>query len=208
MIYENEENMNIYLASLSPRREALLSATGIIFEKITPYGEELSFTFKSPRYYVERKAMQKLEGTLRYYPYLQGCVITADTIVVRKKKIIEKPKSEEDVIKTLRYLSGKWHSVYTAYAIFINKEGKKGTLLKSCRTNVKFKQLSTGEIKNYIMTKEPLDKAGSYAAQGYGAFMIERIEGSYTNVVGLPLSQLIEDLMKLKVIRVKKYEPY
>jgi len=76
-------------------------------------------------------------------------------------------------------------------------------LLRSFRSQVKFKPLSLKEIRNYIATKEPLDKAGAYAVQGYGSFMIEEIEGSYTNVVGLPLAQLIDDLLKLKVIKVK-----
>lgn len=202
MIYQNN-GIKIYLASLSPRRKELLSSLGIEFEQIPSFGEEIAFKYKSPRYYVERKAEIKMEETLKRYDHLSGCFITADTIVVRKRKIIEKPSSEEEAFQILFKLRGKWHTVFTAYCINIKTNEKELRLLRSCRTEVKFKDLSRAEILNYIATKEPLDKAGAYAAQGFGSFMIEAIEGSYTNVVGLPLAQITDDLLKLKVIKVR-----
>ncbi|GAB4431751.1 MAG: nucleoside triphosphate pyrophosphatase [bacterium] len=202
MIYQNI-GIKIYLASCSPRRKALLSSIGIEFEQIEPCGEERTFKFKSPRYYVEKKALLKSEETLKRYATFEGCLITADTIVVRKKRIIEKPSNEEEALKILSSLEGKWHSVFTAYCITLINNNEKIRILRSFRTKVKFKHLNKKEILNYIATKEPLDKAGAYAAQGFGSFMIESIEGSFTNVVGLPLSQVTEDLLKLKVIKVR-----
>lgn len=202
MIYQNT-GVKIYLASMSPRRKELLDSIGIEFEQIQPLGEEITFKYKSPRYYVEKKADLKMEETLKKYRQLKGCIITADTIVVRKRKIIEKPASEDDAMRILLLLEGKWHTVFTAYCIKFIDNISKVKILRSFRTEVKFKHLTKGEIKNYIATKEPLDKAGAYAAQGFGSFMIEEIEGSYTNVVGLPLAQIIKDLEKLKVINVR-----
>lgn len=203
MIYQNSD-IKIYLASLSPRRKELLSSIGIEFEQIGPAGEDIVFKYKSPRYYVEKKAELKMQETLKKYSQIKGCVITADTIVVRKRKIIEKPFSELDALRILSYLEGKWHSVFTAYCINFTGDNGNVRILRSYRTHVKFRHLTQGEIKNYILTKEPLDKAGAYAAQGFGSFMIEQIEGSYTNVVGLPLAQITDDLVKLKVIKVRQ----
>ncbi len=202
MIYQNN-NIKIYLASQSPRRRELFASSGIEFETLTPSGEDIPFKYKSPRYYVEKKALLKMENTLANNPDLKGCIITADTIVVRKKKILEKPSSPDDAERILKFLKGKWHKVFTAYCIVLTDDKKTEKIVRSFRTQVKFKQLSLQEIKNYINTKEPLDKAGAYAAQGFGSFMIEEIEGSYTNVVGLPLAQIISDLLKLNVIKVR-----
>lgn len=202
MIYQNTE-IKIFLASQSPRRSELLKSTGLNFEVISPYGEDIKFKFKSPRYFAEKKALLKMEETLKNYSDLNGCIITADTIVVRKGRIFEKPGSIADAERTLKMLEGKWHSVFTSYCITLNSKNPKKTVLRSFRTQVKFKPLSIKEIQNYIATKEPLDKAGGYAVQGYGSFMIEEIEGSYTNVVGLPLAQILQDLLKLNVIEVK-----
>lgn len=202
MIYESN-NIKIYLASNSPRRRELLAATGIDFEVISSFGENIPFKFKSPRYYAEKKAELKLEHTLKASTGIKGCIITADTIVVRKGKIIEKPITEEDAIKILKYLEGKWHTVITAYCMHINNDTDNVHLVRSCKSKVKFKHLTLREILNYVATKEPMDKSGAYAMQGFGAFMIEQIEGSYTNIVGLPLTQLISDLLKLKVIKAR-----
>lgn len=191
----------IYLLSSSPRRIELLRNTGIDFEIIHPLGEDLEFKFKSPRYYVEKKALNKLMVTLKEKDLKEGVYIAADTIVFRKKKIYEKPSDEKEAILILKELEGKWHSVFTAYCIAI--PSKDVMILKSVRTYVKFKKMKMKEIENYVATKEPLDKAGAYAIQGYGLFMIEKIEGSYTNVVGLPLSEVISDLLKLNLIKPK-----
>lgn len=200
MIYTNC-SYPIYLLSSSPRRAELLRNIGINFEVIKPFGEDVIFEYKSPRYYAEKKALNKLRITLEKMGLSEGAFISADTIVVRKKKIFEKPIDEKDAISILKALEGKWHSVFTAYCIAIPT--KKIEVIKSVRTYVKFKPMKMKEIENYVKTQEPLDKAGAYAVQGYGLFMIEKIEGSYTNVVGLPLTEVIEDLMKLELIKPK-----
>ncbi len=198
MIYKNC-NYPIYLLSSSPRRIELLKNIGIDFQIIRPSGEDLEFKFKSPRYYVEKKALNKLIATIEKNNLKEGAFISADTIVVRKKKIYEKPLDEKEAILILKELEGKWHSVFTAYCIHIPSRDIR--ILKSVRTYVKFKKMKMKEIENYVATKESLDKAGAYAVQGYGLFMIEKIEGSYTNVVGLPLSEVINDLIKLNLIK-------
>lgn len=200
MIYSNCD-IPLYLLSSSPRRIELLKSVGLEFNVINPLGEELDFKFKSPRYYAEKKALNKLITTLSELDLKKGVFITADTIVARKKKIFEKPKNEEDAVKILKSLEGKWHSVFTAYCIAIPE--KNVQLVRSVRTQVKFKQMKMKEIENYVKTKEPMDKAGAYAVQGYGLFMIEKIEGSLTNVVGLPLTEVISDLLKFKVIKFR-----
>lgn len=201
MIYQNAD-MPLYLASASLRRQELLNNIGLNFEIIIPSGEDISFKFKSPRHYAEKKAELKMTETLKTQPVEKGCVITADTIVVRKNKILEKPKSAGDAERLLKMLEGKWHTVFTAYCVCLPH--KPLTILRSVRSYVKFKPLTVGEIRNYIVTGEPMDKAGAYALQGYGSFMIEEIEGPYTNIIGLPLAQVITDLLKLKVITVRK----
>jgi len=198
MIYENSD-IPFYLLSSSPRRIELLKSVGINFNVIEPFGEDIEFKFKSPRYYVEKKALNKMTETLSRLGLKKGAFLTADTIVVRKRKIYEKPVDEETAIKTLKTLEGKWHTVFTAYCLTIPE--KNIQVLKSLRTQVKFKVMKEKEILNYVATKEPLDKAGAYALQGYGLFMIERIEGSFTNVIGLPLTEVINDLLKYGVIK-------
>ncbi len=198
MIYENCD-IPFYLLSSSPRRIELLKSVGINFYIIKPFGEDIEFKYKSPRYYVEKKALNKMTETLSRLKLKKGAFLTADTIVVRKKKIYEKPVNEETAIKTLKSLEGKWHTVFTAYCLTIPE--KNIQVLKSLRTQVKFKVLKEKEILNYVATKEPFDKAGAYALQGYGLFMIERIEGSLTNVIGLPLTEVINDLLKYGVIK-------
>ncbi|MCX7769710.1 MAG: Maf family protein [Proteobacteria bacterium] len=200
MIYTNCD-YPLYLLSSSPRRSELLKSLGINFEVIKPFGEEITFKFKSPRYYAEKKALNKLLTTLEKLSLKNGAFISADTIVVRKKKIYEKPGDEKEAISILKALEGKWHTVFTAYCIAV--PSKNIQIVKSVRTQVKFKRMKMQEIENYVKTGEPLDKAGAYAVQGHGLFMIEKIEGSYTNVVGLPLVEVITDLLKLNIIKPK-----
>ncbi len=200
MIYKNGE-LPIYLFSTSPRRQQLLTSIGVDFKVVPPVGEEDNFEFRSPRYYSQRLAEKKLFETLKIYPIEEGVVISADTIVALKKKVIGKPNSIDDAIKILSLLEGKWHSVFTSYCIYMPHRDKK--ILRTVRTYVKFKPLKQKEIKNYINAENVLDKAGAYAFQGLGSFFIEKIEGSPTNVIGLPLVEVVTDLLKLKVIYYK-----
>lgn len=200
MIYDNTE-IPLYLLSESKRRQEFLKKIGINFTVISPYGEDKPFQFKSPRYYVKQKALNKMQETLKMYYSLNGAFISADTVVVRKKKILEKPASIEEAVKTLKLLEGKWHTILTAYCICLPK--KNIEILKCVRTEVKLKALKQKEIEHYVRTGEPFDKAGAYAIQGYGSFMIEKIKGSFTNVIDFPLTELIEDLLHLKIIKIR-----
>ncbi len=200
MIYQNTD-LPIYLFSGSPRRRELLENVGLTFTVVKSFGEGSEIKYRSPRYYAETLSEIKLLETLKRHPVQEGLIITADTIVALKKKVIEKPRSKEESIKILKMLEGKWHSVFTAYCIYLPHKGDK--IIRSVRSYVKFKPLKLREIINYVNTGESMDKAGAYAIQGMGGFMIEKIEGSFTNVIGLPLSDLIRDLLKLKVIKIR-----
>lgn len=118
-------------------------------------------------------------------------VVGADTLVLCDGRVLSKPTSKEDARAMLRHLSGRRHDVLTGVAVISGKFGKTTSLTRS---SVFFRKLPDAEIEKYIDTKEPYDKAGSYAIQGLGAIFIDRIEGSYTNVVGLPVEQLLRDI--------------
>lgn len=122
-------------------------------------------------------------------------IIGADTIVVIEDKILGKPLDEVDAFNTLKKLSGKLHCVYTSVAIINNKNNK--VVKDTVCTEVKFSNLSDDEIKKYIKTKEPMDKAGSYGIQGIGGTFVEEIRGCYYNVVGLPLNRLRKMLLEI-----------
>ena len=125
-------------------------------------------------------------------------VIAADTIVLLDQKVLGKPVDESEAYKMLELLSGKTHKVLTAFCIALAPD--KVLHSEICTTEVDIEQLVPGEIQSYIKTKEPMDKAGSYAIQGIGAFMVKEIRGSYTNVVGLPVLELLKALKKLELI--------
>ena len=185
----------IILASESPRRFDLLKSLGLDVLVIPSHIEEINHNNVSPEKYARELAHKKLESVkstlnkdLSSLP-----MIAADTIVVLGKEIIEKPRDERHAEEMLRTLSGKTHHVFTSYVCTYNKEYRERFVM----SEVTFKKLHDSEIEWYLTHDEPYDKAGSYAIQGYGAFMIEAINGSYTNVVGLPLSHVVSDLTSL-----------
>ncbi len=129
----------------------------------------------------------------------KGVILAADTIVYLEPEILGKPKDVEDAKRLLRKLSGKYHTVYTGFTILDNRVVQRA-YQRVVESKVKIKDLSDEEIEWYVSTDEPMDKAGAYAVQGIGAFMVERIEGSYTNVVGLPLTEVVEALKEMGVL--------
>jgi len=188
--------MDFILGSSSPRRRELLSSIGIRYKIVVPDIDEKPGDGESPRRFVERAANDKLRAILKKVRVTRDTIIlTADTIVVLGKRILGKPSSEGDAFDMLRRLEGRWHKVYTAFCIYCS--GK--NISRVVGTDVRFRRLSDSEIREYINTKEPMDKAGAYAAQGRGATIIKEIRGSYTNVVGLPMAELIEELKRLKI---------
>jgi len=182
----------LILASESPRRKRLLEQVGIPFRSLPSNINETSINGSPPcfaKILSERKAMAALEK-------LQGnWILGADTIVVSGDNILGKPLNADEARSMLKILSGKEHEVITGYSI-LNPSGEIACTHHES-TIVTIKTLSAKEIDSYIGSGEPFGKAGSYAIQGIGSFMVEGIKGSYSNVVGLPLCALIKRLLEL-----------
>ena len=184
--------MNIILASGSPRRKEILENTNLKFSVITSDIDERIFENEEPIQLVLRLAFEKCMSVAQNNP--SDLVIGADTIVVLDNEILGKPKNEEEAFNTLSKLSNREHQVITGMSI-VNLENEK-KIVNYAISNVKFKKLTDQDIKDYISTKECLDKAGSYGIQGYGALLVEEIKGDYFNIVGLPISKL-SDILKI-----------
>ena len=183
----------IVLASASPRRMELLASAGIDFDVFAGNASEDILPGEGPLDHVLRLARDKaLEVAAR----IDGrFFIGADTIVLCDGEIMGKPKDAADAERMLRKLSGVSHAVITGFAVY--DKARDGLLSDAATTRVYFKHLRDEEIRDYIATGCPFDKAGAYAIQGGAAHMVERIEGSYTNVVGLPLCEVVEALRKI-----------
>jgi septum formation protein len=175
----------VVLASASPRRRQLLDLIGIAHEVRPADIDESMRPREAPRRHAERLAREKATAIAKRDPDL--ITIAADTIVVINRKVLGKPRDADDAARMLALLSGREHVVTTAVAV---SRGKK---LRSAveEVRVKFRRLREDEIEAYIATGEPMDKAGAYGIQGYGATIVERIEGDYFAVMGLPIVRLI-----------------
>ena len=188
----------LILASKSPRRYDLLKQMDLNFEVIPSTVEEVFAQVESPREHVIRLAEAKALDVANRFP--ENWVIGADTIVYVDGIILGKPKSREEALEMLRLISGKEHRVLTGVSVRHFKKGK--SECETVETAVRVKTLSQAEMDWYVRTGEPFDKAGGYGIQGIGSFMIESINGSYTNVVGLPLCELIQMLIRLGALRI------
>jgi septum formation protein len=177
----------LILASSSPRRRDLLSTLGLTFQVVIPEIREIPSPHETPRDFTLRVAERKAQVVGDRYPH--AWVIGADTVVVLEGAILGKPRDRDDAKRMLQQLANREHIVITGYALVKAAEDKKVGGVEE--TRVKIDSLGEREIDWYVNTGEPLDKAGGYAIQGKGAFMVEWIEGSYTNVVGLPLCQIM-----------------
>jgi septum formation protein len=173
------------LASGSPRRRQLLKEAGYKFEIVSPPGDEVSHAWLTIRELTIWNATRKALRVSHNLP--DAVVLAADTLVTIDGRVLGKPADLEDAVKMLRRLSGRAHEVWTAVYICHAARGKSQSFHEISR--VHFHQLSRRAIRNYLAKVNPLDKAGAYAAQGHGTEIIERIEGSYTNVVGLPMEK-------------------
>ncbi len=196
---KNSNDPQIILASKSPRRKYLLEQAGLQCSIIPSHFDESSIPISDPASYVKTLAEAKAGDIPKEYP--QNWIIGADTIVVINDKILGKPKSKDQARNMLKQLSGQTHHVYTGYSILCMDKGRKFSDM--VKTDVIFKELTDREIEWYIHTKEPFDKAGSYAIQGLGTFLVKKVNGSYTNVVGLPVCEVIEVLIREGVIGFK-----
>lgn len=191
----------IILASASPRRRDLLTAGGFEHEIIVAHIEEKRQSDELPENYVVRNAREKGLAVCSADPRTtaKAIILSADTIVVaHDNEVLEKPRDESDARRMLNKLSARTHRVLTGYALC---NGTTGEILETqvVQTQVLFRELSPHEIENYISTGEPFDKAGSYGIQGYALTFVESIEGSYTNVVGLPMSQVAQSLQRYSI---------
>jgi septum formation protein len=189
----------LILASRSPRRYELLKQMGLDFDVIPSRIEEGNLlSGEPPGEHVLRLSEAKARDAGMHYP--EAGVIGADTVVFVDGTVLGKPKNREEAMEMLRQLSGKEHTVLTGFSVNHLRKGKKGQ--EAVQTSVKVKPLTEDEMKWYIGTGEPFDKAGAYAIQGIGSFMIECIRGSYTNVVGLPVCELIQMLSRLGALTI------
>jgi septum formation protein len=186
----------IVLASASPRRRELLAGTGLSFRvDASDYHEEAESGL-SPRALARRLSRRKAEAVAARYRH--ALIIAADTFIVFKGRIFGKPETAAEAGRMLRTLQGKQHSVITGFTIIDAGTGKE--MSRSVETKVYFRKMSAGEIRRYVRSGEPLDKAGAYAIQGLGAAFIRKIEGDYHNVVGLPMGALRMALKKFDVV--------
>lgn len=185
----------LILASASPRRRELLAGLGLRFQ-IVPSRVEEPPIGDHPDEGVRALAASKARAISTRFP--EAWVLAADTVVVLGGMVFGKPADEKDAEEMLRQLSGRTHEVLTAVSLAHRGRGFFQT--QAVRTQVSFRDLKDGEIRAYVKTGEPMDKAGAYGIQGVGAFLVQRVHGSYTNVVGLPLAETVDLLMKHGVI--------
>lgn len=176
-------DMNVVLASGSPRRRELLAALGWSFEVIVPEVDETPYPQETPENLCCRLSAIKAQAILVNPEVL---VIAADTIVVINSNILGKPSTPEESFRMLKQLEGRCHKVYTGISVRFNSQV---ITCVEC-TSVTFRALTDEAISAYVKTKEGMDKAGAYAIQGMGALLVSGIEGDYFNVVGLPLHRL------------------
>ncbi|MBW2632372.1 MAG: septum formation inhibitor Maf [Deltaproteobacteria bacterium] len=181
------------LASVSPRRKELLEGMGIEFDVIPSGINEDFLNGETPREHVLRLSKEKSSAVSRNNP--DAWVLGADTIVIIDGDVIGKPGTQNDARAMLARLSGREHRVITGFTI-VNKSADV-MITDAVESFVIFKEISEDEMDWYVKTKEPYDKAGGYAVQGMAAFFIREIRGSYTNVVGLPLTEVVTALKKV-----------
>ena len=191
---------SLILASASPRRRVLLQDLGLEFEVIAARGEEKPSTGEMPEKFVLRAACDKAGTVARQHG--SAWVLGADTVVVDGSRILGKPEDAEDALSVLLALAGRKHLVHTGYCLENLEEGVSVSRLVT--TEVRFSSFSVEIARSYVATGEPLDKAGAYGIQGCGSFLVQGIDGSYSNVVGLPLAEVMQDLLHYEVVRPRR----
>ena len=178
----------LILASGSPRRRDLLEQIGLVFEVIPSSAAEDIFPDETPEELVQRLSLAKAREVAERQEVTGRWFIGSDTIVLSDGFILGKPTNDDHARQMLRQLSGREHQVLSGIAIIDQKSGRQH--VEAVATRVRFRELTDDEITRYIATGEPADKAGAYAIQGLGVCFVAGIEGSYSNVVGLPLCRL------------------
>ena len=193
----------LVLASRSPRRRQLLTQMGLDLEILPANVDETLAPGLSPAAYVKNLAEKKAAAVMQQRQ--QAWVLGADTIVVKDGDVLNKPRDPDEAASMLEQLSGRSHFVFTGYAAGRCADG---TLVsRAVETRVMFRVLTRQEILWYTGTSEPYDKAGGYAVQGLGAFLVKEIQGSWSNVVGLPVCEVIQTLVSLGAIQFQGHVP-
>jgi septum formation protein len=193
----------LILASESPRRRELLAAVGVPFRVIPSRVDEIPFPGEPPVRFARRAALDKGREVGGKHP--SSYVLSADTIVVAGGKILGKPRDRDEARRMLSLLAGREHKVFTSVCLLCEARGYRD--LGTEVTRVRFRALTRKEVAAYVRTGECDDKAGAYAAQGAGMLLIDRVAGSFTNVVGLPMTRVVEMLQRAQLIEVSSSGP-
>lgn len=180
----------LILASTSPRRRQILQSTGLSFHSIDSGIDESTIHQKTPGALVRALARAKANAIAERFP--NAVVIGGDTIVVCNKKVLGKPHTKENAEKMLKFISNKTITVQSAITIIRYNTPK--TSAHSVKAKIKLRKLTKKEIRAYVKTKEPLDKAAAFAIQGRGAFFVNKVHGDYSAIIGLPLPILVREL--------------
>lgn len=199
MYYNIEE---IILASGSPRRKEYLQKLGLTFDVAAASINEEQFNGESGENFVLRMAEEKAESVARENP--DKCIISGDTVVcLDNQHVLGKPESKEHAVEMLLTLSGREHIVRSAFCVL--QHSRNICRVASTLTRVVFTSYQENLARAYVETEEPMDKAGAYGIQGLGGALVKRIEGSYSNVVGLPFAELVAVLTEESIIKTKSY---
>ncbi|NPB06226.1 MAG: septum formation protein Maf [Aquificae bacterium] len=191
--------MELILASTSPRRREILSLLRVPFSVVAPEADE-DEPLKDPVALARRLARKKALSVFK--KHRNAAVVGADTVVYFKGRVLGKPKDEQEALEMLKALSGRWHTVVTGVAVY----SPKGKVVFHDTARVKFRPFDEEEALYYVKTGEPLDKAGAYGVQGFGATLVEKIRGNFYTVMGLPVHRLYEELKKLGVVNLRGAE--
>ena len=191
-----DQHRPLCLASSSPRRKDMLQNFGLEFFSVSPDIDESRRDSETAESFVKRVALDKARKIFQDHESLPGktLILSGDTIVVLEGHILGKPEDQLEAGKMIDRLSGKTHQVSTAFVVLDTSNGEE--LVQQVSTKVTFRNLDAGMIKWYQDLGEGLDKAGAYSIQGHGSMLVSRIEGSYPNVVGFPIEQVLETLLK------------
>ena len=196
-------NYRLILASGSPRRKEILENQGILFE-VVKSGREEKTKETIPQKVVRDLSEQK---ALDVYDQIQGrrniIILSADTVVAKDGEILGKPEDEEDAVRMLTLLQGSTHEVYTGVTLLLCAEDVKTIHIQE-KTEVTMYPMTEEEIRSYVSSGEPMDKAGAYAIQGKCAVFVEKINGDYNNVVGLPVAAVYQELKGMELIYDEK----
>lgn len=190
---EKRKEMKLILASGSPRRKELLTRAGAEFEVCVSDVDE-SGVCGTPEEVVS--ALSEMKGAAVFASHKKDCVLSADTVVALDGEIFGKPRDEKDALRMLKALDGRKHFVYTGVCVMFERNGEPVTEKKVVGTEVFFRNACEDELKAYVATGEPMGKAGAYAIQGRGGNFVEKINGDWSNVVGLPVCTVIKMLEK------------